>query len=134
MLSIEETFEAAFKAGEDFYLLPRDATGEVVAKSESRLRSAIRAGFLAVLDEAADVEQYTCNVACDHGEECRTTRRAALRAKIKALGKESSEEVRYDRLAGKRLPVMEKENVPATKAEDDGSHWKRLGVKGGMYW
>lgn len=50
------------------------------------ITDAARTLVLAVLDEAAEVEQYTCNVACDHGEECRTTRRAALRARIKALG------------------------------------------------
>lgn len=45
-----------------------------------------RAYGQAVLQEAEVLEQYTCHVACDHGDECRTTRRAALRARIAALG------------------------------------------------
>ena len=55
MLSIEAAFEAAFRGGEDFYLLPREATGEVVAKSESRLRSAITAYGLAVHWEMVEI-------------------------------------------------------------------------------
>ena len=83
MLSIEDAFKAAFRAGEDFYLLQREATGEVVAKYESRLRSAIRAYGWAVLEEAWDTarDEYSGNPHPDG-----TDALAELRAEIEALG------------------------------------------------
>lgn len=56
-------------------------------ESWEMLHEGIRALGMAVLEESQVVEQYTCYVTCDHGEECRTTRRAALRDLIRAVGK-----------------------------------------------
>jgi hypothetical protein len=56
------------------------------AEGRDHVASCARVLALATLEAATALEQYTCHVACDHGEECRTTRRAALRAQIEKLG------------------------------------------------
>lgn len=73
--TIEEAYAALNpKPGRHYY------HGEFTSDAEKA-----RALALASVREAEALEQYTCHVACDHGEECRTTQRAALRARIEAL-------------------------------------------------
>lgn len=114
--------------------------------SEETMIADLKTLELAGLDAAET--SYARNYVGAHENDSVAISFRHLRARIEALGNESSGNLEwsrhgqssgggrrgYDRLAGKRLPVMEKENASATKAEDDGSHWKRLGVKRGMNW
>ncbi len=69
---------------EDFY---RRAMGAWRGRvSEECLSADLRALAKVVAKEAEALSVYTCNVVCDHGEDCRQTRQAALRTEIDALG------------------------------------------------
>ena len=130
MLSIEKAFE------------PFGSLNRRMGKANAQ--AAARALALASFDKA----RYQAD--CGNGiEDCKPDDPCgyhASRAQIGALGNESSEEVQYDRLAGKKLPVMDagkgvevsspkpRPKNPPRPVGKDGSHWKRLGVKEGMNW